>query len=92
MSGKCTAVQCPCVCTAWNPQRYLHHHVLHVVVLLRVQEGGELVSRGDAVAVPVGRLEAPLVPLQHGPVGCLVLHVVKLLTWPTRHTHARLIT
>ena len=60
---------------------HLHHHVPHVVELLRVQEGGELLARGDAVVVAVRLLEAPLVPVQHGLVGGLLLHIVKLLAW-----------
>lgn len=48
-----------------GPAPHLHHHILHVVELLWVQEGRELVPRGDPVGVPVGRLEAPLVPRQH---------------------------
>ena len=44
---------------------HLHHDVLHVVVLLGVQEGGELLLGGRHVAVAVGHLEAPLVPHHH---------------------------
>lgn len=67
--------------TWWVNGSHLHHQVPHVVKLLGVQEGGELLPRGDAVVVAVRLLEAPLVAGQHGPVGGLLLHVVKLLAW-----------
>ena len=44
---------------------HLHHDVLHVVVLLGVQEGGELLLGGRHVAVAVRHLEAPLVAHHH---------------------------
>ena len=60
--------------------QYLHHQVFHVVELLRVQEGSELLPGGDTVPVSISRLEASFVPRQHGPIGGLVIHVIKLLT------------
>lgn len=44
---------------------HLHNDVLHVVVLLGVQEGRELLLGGCQVPILVGHLEAPLVPHHH---------------------------
>ena len=62
-------------------EAHLHHQAPHVVELLWVEEGGELLPGGDAVVVAVRLLEAALVSGQHGAVGRLLLHVLKLLAW-----------
>ncbi|CAG5898969.1 unnamed protein product, partial [Menidia menidia] len=58
---------------------FLHPEEFDHMTDVVVQEGGELLARGQPVSVPVSRPEAPLVPPQHGPVGVLVLHVLELL-------------
>lgn len=60
---------------------YLHHHIPHVVVLLGVKEGSELLTSGDAVMVSVGVLEAAFVAFEHGLVHVLVFDVLEVCVW-----------
>lgn len=68
-------------------ESHLDDDVLHVIVVLGVEEGSELLSGGDEVPVPVGDLESPLVSLQHGLVAGFVINVIKLLTCGSQREH-----
>lgn len=58
---------------------YKDHNVLHVIKLLRVQKGSELVSSCNQVTVHVGGLEPPLVSREHLLKAELVFIIFKLL-------------
>lgn len=58
---------------------YLHYHIFHVIKLLRVKKGSELLTCGNTITISVSCLEAPFIPGEHGLIGGLVLNVIKLL-------------
>lgn len=57
---------------------YQNHNILHVFKLLRVEEGGELLSACCSVSVHVSPLEPPLVTREHLLEAELVSGFVKL--------------
>lgn len=58
---------------------YQNHNILHVLKLLGVEEGGELLSVRRGVPVQVGPLKAPLVTREHLLEAELVRCLVELL-------------
>lgn len=58
---------------------YLHNHIFHVIKLLRVKEGSELLTCGNTITISVSCLEAPFISGEHGLIGGLVFNVIKLL-------------
>lgn len=59
-----------CVCVT-----HQHYNVFHVVVLLGVKEGCELLLIGFHVIVLVGHLESPLIASHHLPVAEAIIGV-----------------
>lgn len=48
-----------------NLYTYNNHDILHVLKLLRVEEGGELLSVCCQVSIQIGPFESPLIPRKH---------------------------
>lgn len=63
---------CVCVCVSATHQ---HYNVFHVVVLLGVKEGCELLLVGLHVIVFVGHFEPPLIASHHLPVAEAIIGV-----------------
>lgn len=76
-----------CFLTSVSSHRpYQNHNILHVLKLLGVEEGGELLSVRRSVPVQVSPLEAPLVAREHLLEAELVGGLVKLVrvSWEAR--------